>query len=84
MIKKVHVGGNHYQTVMEVLITGYKMIADAPYLGRKAYVNLETDTIFIESKHTDFHMTHNVDGKPMIPLYASSFSYRVWGEEECF
>lgn len=82
MIKKVHVGGNQYQTVMEFLITGYTLIADAPYLGRKAYVNLETNTIFIESKDTDFHLTHNVNGKPMIPLYASSFSYRPWEEEE--
>lgn len=67
-----------YNNVLEVTILRgrYSDVYDE-YAGCFAYVDTKTNTIFIDHPHRTWLMCCDVDGKLMIPLYASDFDYVV-------
>lgn len=77
-MKNIIVDGTTYNNVLEVTILGgkYSEVYDE-YAGCFAYVDKETDTIFIDYPHPTPLMWCDVDGELMVPLFASDFDYVV-------
>lgn len=76
-MKQVIVDGFPY-TVEKVLIVGGKRSRNYDrYAGCVAYLHVETDTVFIAYPYPTSMLACNVDGKPMIPLFASDFEYTI-------
>lgn len=82
-MKNIIADGYPYKDVEEVTITGgkYNDVYDV-YKDSFAYVHLETNTIFITPKLSSPLLTCDVDGTPMIPLFASDFDYVLSKEED--
>lgn len=88
-MKNIIADGYPYKDVQEVTITGGKYNDEYDvYKDSFAYVHLETNTIFITLNHYVLSklssplLACDVDGTPMIPLFASDFDYVVSKEEE--
>lgn len=77
-MKKIIVDGMPYNNVLEVTILGgkYSEVYDE-YAGCFAYVDKETNTIFIDYPHRTPLLLCDVDGEPMIPLFSNDFDYVV-------